>query len=164
MNGKVWKFGECIDTDVIAPAKYIRLEPEEYSQYMMKPLMPEFAKKVSYGDYIVGGENFGMGSSREQAVLGLQILGIKGVIAKSFGRVFFRNAINRGLPVLIFKEKRDYNRLVTGDFIELDFINGIIINKITKEQIHTNRMPSFLCDILKEGGAIKYYNKFKTVD
>ena len=157
MFGKVWKFGDDIDTDVIAPSKYLRLEPKEYAQHIMEPIMPDFAKNVSNGDYIIGGENFGMGSSREQAVYGLQVLGIKGIIAKSFGRVFFRNAINRGLPALIFKEKRDYEKIKTGDIIELDFIKGLVKNKTTKEQININKVPSFLTDLLKAGGVVKYY-------
>ncbi len=158
MPGRVWKLGDNIDTDIIIPSQYLRLEPEEYANYMMEPLIPDFSKKVSEGDYIVGGDNFGSGSSREQAVYGLQVLGISAIFAKSFSRVFYRNSINRGLPAL-FIGAEAYEKINDGDTIDLKFEQGTINNITGKEEIKFEMVTPFLKRLLKAGGAINYYSR-----
>jgi len=131
LTGKAWKFGSNIDTDVIIPYKYKArtLDPQELGAHCMEGLDPEFPRKISKGDFIVAGENFGCGSSREQAPIAIKSCGISAVIAESFARIFFRNAINIGLPVLECVEvTREVNE---GDVLEVDLENGVVTNLAT---------------------------------
>src|SRR6185369_10399980 len=117
VTGRAWTFGDNIDTDVLAPGIYMKLPVEEVAQHCLEAVDPEFAARVQPGDIVVGGENFGMGSSREQAPQALKILGVGAVLAKSFARIFYRNALNLGLPALFFREADEVS---AGDRLELD--------------------------------------------
>ncbi|TEU07470.1 MAG: 3-isopropylmalate dehydratase small subunit [Candidatus Aminicenantes bacterium] len=156
-KGRVWKYGDDVNTDVIFPGKYTYsvLEPEEMARHALEDLDPDFARKVKPGDVIVAGRNFGCGSSREQAATCLKHAGVQAVIAKSFARIFFRNAINQGLPVLQSEEAVD--SIATGEEIEIDFSSGKIK---TKKGVFTfSPFPESVLGILEEGGLIPYTRK-----
>jgi 3-isopropylmalate/(R)-2-methylmalate dehydratase small subunit len=158
MKGKVWKFGDDVDTDQILPSQYLLLPTvEEMKQYTFEPLDKNFASTIDQGDIIVGGENFGSGSSREQAPLVLKALGVSAVVAKSFARIFFRNAINIGLPVLICKEI--YDHVESQDILEIDVQKGSIRNLKTDENFASTRLPVHVMNILESGGLIRFLNK-----
>ena len=158
MKGKVWKFGNDIDTDQIIPSQYLLLPTvEEMKQYTFEPLDREFASKINAGDVIVAGENFGSGSSREQAPLVLKALGVSAVVAKSFARIFFRNAINIGLPVLICKEV--YETVENQDTLEIDVQKGSISSLKSNETFTSTKLPEHVMKILEAGGLIGYLNK-----
>lgn len=154
MKGNVWKFGNDIDTDAIIPGRYLILNtPEELARHAFEGVRPEFASVVEPGNIIIGGNNFGCGSSREHAPLALKGVKIKCIIAKSFARIFFRNSINIGLPLL---ECPDTDRIDEGDEIEVDFASGMIINKTKGETYSATPMPDFLQGIVDAGGLIEY--------
>ena len=158
MKGKVWKFGNDVDTDQIIPSQYLLLPTvEEMKQYTFEPLDREFASKISAGDVIVAGENFGSGSSREQAPLVLKALGVSAVVAKSFARIFFRNAINIGLPVLICKEI--YDTVENQDTLEIDVQKGSISSLKSNETFTSTKLPEHVMKILEAGGLIGYLSK-----
>lgn len=158
MKGKVWKFGNDVDTDQIIPSQYLLLpNVEEMKQYTFEPLDKDFATKIAVGDIIVGGENFGSGSSREQAPLVLKALGVSAVVAKSFARIFFRNAINIGLPVLICKEI--YDRVENQDTLAIDVQQGSIHNLSKDEEFTSTKLPAHVMNILEAGGLISFLNK-----
>lgn len=154
-KSRVWKFHNDVDTDQIIASQYLLLpDVEEMKGYTFESLDPEFANKVQEGDVIVAGENFGCGSSREQAPSVLKALGIKAVIAKSFARIFYRNAINVGLPVIICKDL--YDVVEELDEVELDLLEGSIAfeeNKYT-----CTKLPALMQTILDKGGLINYLN------
>ncbi len=152
--GKVLKFGDNIDTDVILPGKYLVLtDPKELAKHAMEGLDKEFSKKAEKGVIIVAGENFGCGSSREHAPIALKNAGVKAIIAKSFARIFYRNAINIGLPVLECKEA--FEKIEENDEVLIDLSNGEIIDKTKNLTLKFIPLPSFLLDILNQGGLIK---------
>lgn len=158
IKGKVWKFGNNIDTDQILPSQYLLLPTiEEMKQYTFEPLNKGFSSSVCSGDIIVGGENFGSGSSREQAPLVLKALGISAVVAKSFARIFFRNAINIGLPVVVCKEI--YDSVENEDVLEIDINKGIIKNHKTNEPFTATKLSDHVMDILEADGLIGYSNQ-----
>jgi 3-isopropylmalate/(R)-2-methylmalate dehydratase small subunit len=153
-KGRVWKYGDNVNTDVIFPGKYTYslLDPQEMANHALEDLDPEFAKKVKPGDVIVAGRNFGCGSSREQAATCLKFAGIQAVIAVSFARIFFRNAINQGLPVL--QSSDAVEKIAHGEEIEIDFTQGKI-----KTNNNTFNFPSFpesVLSILEAGGLIPF--------
>jgi 3-isopropylmalate/(R)-2-methylmalate dehydratase small subunit len=156
-KGRVWKYGDDINTDVIFPGKYTYsvLEPEEMARHALEDLDPDFARQVKPGDVIVAGRNFGCGSSREQAATCLKYAGVQAVIARSFARIFFRNAINQGLPVLQSEEAAD--SIKDGEEIEIDFSSGKI--KTEKGAFAFSPFPESVLGILKEGGLIPYTRK-----
>ncbi len=152
--GRAWKFGDDIDTDVIIQGKYLVInEPEELARHVFENLRPEFAKEVRKGDFVVAGENFGCGSSREHAPLALKATGIEAVVAKSYARIFFRNAINIGLRVL---ECQETDKIDDGDELEVDYERGIIYNKTKGEEYSINPLPDFLKEILEKGGLVEF--------
>ncbi|MEM2023026.1 MAG: 3-isopropylmalate dehydratase small subunit [Archaeoglobaceae archaeon] len=155
--GRVWKFGDDISTDHIIPGRYYHLRSnlQELAKHAMEDADPEFTKKVKPGDFVVAGKNFGMGSSREHAAVVLKILGVSAVIAKSFARIFYRNAINVGLPVII----ADTDKLDTGDEIELDFSAGVIRNLTKNLELKVKPLPEVMIKILNEGGLVNYIKK-----
>lgn len=155
MKGKVWKFGDDIDTDIIIPGRYLILRGEdELAQHAMEGLDPEFPKKVSKGDVIVAGKNFGCGSSREHAPVALKGAGISVVVAESFARIFYRNAINVGLPLL---EAKDISKKVSeGDEVDIDMDKGILKDLNTSEEFEVKGLPDFMLEILNKGGLIPY--------
>jgi len=156
-KGKVWKYGDDVNTDVIFPGKYTYtlMEPQEMAKHALEDLDPEFAQKVKPGDVIGAGKNFGCGSSREQAAACLKYAGVQAVIAKSFARIYFRNAINLGLPVLQSEEASD--SLMMGDEVEIDFGGGRILagGMIYKFP----PLPDSVMGILEAGGLIEYTKK-----
>lgn len=163
IKGKVWKFGDNVDTDVIIPFKYKAetLDPRELAKHVMEGIDPNFAKKVRPGDLMVAGKNFGCGSSREQAPLAIKAAGIAAVIAESFARIFFRNAINIGLPAIEVKgiaEKTD-----EGDILEVDLSQGIVRNLTKNIVFKAVPLPAMIMEILKEGGLINYLKKQRNV-
>lgn len=155
--GRAWKFGDDIDTDVIIQGKYLVINDEkELAKHVFENIRPEFAKDVRKGDFVVAGENFGCGSSREHAVIALKATGIEAVIAKSYARIFFRNAINTGLKVLECKET---DKIDDGDEIEVDYSRNVVINKTKGEKYKINPIPEFLREIIESGGLINYCKK-----
>lgn len=152
-RGRAHVYGDSIDTDRIIPGKYTKtLDLQSLASHVLEDLDPEFRSRMQKGDLVVGGSNFGCGSSREQAPLALKVAGVSAVVAKYFARIFFRNAINIGLPVL---EARD---LVaeTGDELEVDLQRGTVRN-LTKGTSHSGtKMPDVMIDILNEGGLVNY--------
>ena len=155
-QGNIFKFHDDLDTDQIIASQYLLLPTiDEMKIHTFESLDKDFSTKVKEGDFIVGGENFGCGSSREQAPSVLKALGIKAIIAKSFARIFFRNAINIGLPVIICKDLPD--KVTTGDTMELDLIEGKIICN-GAEYICTKLAP-YMQNILNQGGLIAFLNK-----
>jgi 3-isopropylmalate/(R)-2-methylmalate dehydratase small subunit len=147
---RAWKFGDDVDTDAIIPGRFLTInDPKELAKHAFEGVRPDF--KPSPGDVVVAGENFGCGSSREHAPMALKGAGIKCVIAKSFARIFFRNAINIGLPML---ECREADRIADGDILE---VRDGVINNLTKNEVYeTIPLPEFLDDIVRSGGLIDY--------
>ena len=154
MQGKAWKFKDNVDTDLIIPARYLNThDPAELAKHCMEDADPEFAKKVSKGDFIVAGENFGCGSSREHAPIAIKAAGVSAVIAKSFARIFFRNAINIGLPIL---EIKDTNGLNEGDMLDVDIEKGRIKDITTGKIFKSEPFPPFMKRIIDAGGLINH--------
>lgn len=157
IKGKVHKFGNDINTDDIIPAKYlVSTDAKELGRHCMENIAPDFLQKVNEGDIIVAGKNFGCGSSREHAPLALKGCGIKAVIAKSFAAIFFRNAINIGLP---FVQLDEADKINAGDSLEIDLSGGIIKNLSQNTSYATQAFPEFLQGIVKAGGLINYVKK-----
>ncbi len=153
-KGKVWKYGDDINTDVIFPGKYTYsiLEPEEMARHALEDLDPEFAQEVRPGNILVAGKNFGCGSSREQAATCLKFAGVQAIIAKSFARIFFRNAINQGLPVIQCSQAVD--DIKNGEEITIDFSEGRIETK--RDVFDFAPLPESILEILESGGLIPY--------
>ena len=155
LKGKVHKYGANVDTDAIIPARYLSLsEPGELAQHCMEDIDSEFLNKVKPGDIIVADTNFGCGSSREHAPLAIKAAGISCVIAKSFARIFFRNAINIGLPLLECIEAVDGTK--TGDILEVDLITGEIRNINRDKTFTAKAYPDFMMEIINAGGLVEY--------
>lgn len=155
-KGKVWKFSDDVSTDAIIPGKYKfdTLDMDKLARHTMEGIDPDFYEKINQGDIIVAGENFGCGSSREQAPLVIKHAGISCVVAESFSRIFYRNAINVGLPIL--KAPNVTENVEEGDTIEVDIEKGIIENISRKEEIRGEKLSPFMLEILKNGGLSKY--------
>jgi len=157
-KGKVWKYGDNVNTDVIFPGKYtyVLMEPEEMAKHALEDLDPSFAAQVKTGDVIVAGRNFGCGSSREQAASCLKYAGVQAVIAVSFARIFFRNAINQGLPVV--QSEKAVRNISAGEEVEVDFERGQI--KAEKGTFKFPALPDSVLSILKAGGLIEHTKLF----
>ncbi len=161
IRGEALKYGDDIDTDVIIPARYlVYTEPEKLAEHAMEPLDPDFPKKAAKGVVLVAGRNFGMGSSREQAAIALKAAGVRAIIAKSFSRIFYRNAINNGLPVIIHPEAAD--TIEEGDVVEIDLDEGrIVVEKRGGGRLEY-RFPPFrgiVAEILAAGGLLEYMKR-----
>jgi len=157
IKGKVHKFGDDINTDDIIAAKYlVSSDAKELGKHCMETIDPKFSRAVSPGDIIVAGNNFGCGSSREHAPLAIKGCGVSAVVAKSFAAIFFRNAINIGLP---FLESPDVDKMKAGDIIEIDLAAGLIKNITQGRNYKTEAFPEFLQDIVEEGGLMNYIKK-----
>lgn len=153
--GRVWKYGDDIDTDVVIPARYLSAStPEELGRHCMEGLSPRFVDEVRPGDVIVAGENFGCGSSREHAPLAIKGCGVACVVAKSFARIFYRNAINIGLPILECPEAVEATE--QDDLLELDLEGGTVHNLRTGSTYTTSPLPPFVMSIIVAGGLIPY--------
>ena len=152
-TGKVFKYGDNVDTDVIIPARYLNSsDPNEYSQYCMVDIDADFVSKVKDGDIVVAGLNFGCGSSREHAPVSLKTCGVSCVIAASFARIFYRNSINIGLPILESPEAVE--NIKEGDEVSVDISTGEIRNLTTGQVFHAAAFPPFINNIIKAGGLI----------
>lgn len=162
LEGKAWKFGDDISTDHIAPGRlfHLRSNLDEMAKHVFEDADAEFPKKVQKGDFVVAGKNFGLGSSREHAPRIIKIAGVSAVLAKSFARIFFRNAINVGLPVLIC----DTDKIDVGDTLEVDLENGVVLNKSKNLTLTFSPLPKAMLNILNDGGLsahIKRHGDFK---
>ena len=156
--GNCWKYDDNVDTDVIIPARYLNTSDEkELAKHCLEDLDKDFAKNVKHDDIIVAGENFGCGSSREHAPLAIKASGISVVIAKSFARIFFRNAINIGLPIL--ENAQAANDAQKGDKISVDLQNGIIKNITKNKEYKCEKFPPEIQDLIAQGGLINYKKK-----
>ncbi|MCX5715375.1 MAG: 3-isopropylmalate dehydratase small subunit [Candidatus Omnitrophica bacterium] len=155
LKGKAWKFRDHVNTDDIIAAKYLTTtDPAELGKRCMETLDPEFVKKIAKGDIIVAGANFGCGSSREHAPIAIKGCSISCVIAKSFARIFFRNSINIGLPIMESKEaSRDIEQ---GDELEIDIAKGTIRNVTKNKTYNASPFPKFMQDIVDKGGLLNY--------
>jgi methanogen homoaconitase small subunit len=158
IKGKIWKFRDSIDTDVIIPGRYLRtFSLDELASHVMEAEDPDFAKNVGKGDIIVAGWNFGCGSSREQAPVALKHAGVAAVVAKSFARIFYRNAINVGLPVIVADIEAN-----NGDELTINLEKGVIKNTTTGKSVGIQPFNHFMMEILQDGGLVKHYlNKKK---
>ena len=158
MTGKVWILGDDIDTDIIIPTEYLAMKTiDDMKQYAFSPLRPELAGQIQKGDIIVAGKNFGCGSSREQAPEIIKALGIQCVIAKSFARIFFRNSIYIGLPILensLIADESD-----KGDKISVDLQNGIVKNLTKNKEYKCEKFPAEIQELIAQGGLINYTKK-----
>ena len=154
-KGKVWKYGNNIDTDVIIPARYLNdPDPKALASHCMCDIDETFAGKVEAGDIMVGGSNFGCGSSREHAPVSIQASGISCVIASSFARIFYRNAINIGFPILECPEAAE--AIKAGDIVSVDTETGVITDETTGETFKAKPFPEFIQKIIESGGLLPY--------
>ena len=157
LKGRSFKFGDNISTDHIIPGKYASLRSDlpELAKHVMEDADPDFVNKVKPGDFIVAGKNFGLGSSREHAALVIKMAGVSAVLAKSVARIFFRNAINQGLPVLIC----DTEKIDAGDELEVNLGESLITDLTKNIKLTFGKIPKVMVDILNEGGLIPYITK-----
>jgi len=154
LQGKVWKFGDNIDTDLIIAARYLNTsDAKELASHVMEDADPEFTKKMTIGDIIVAGENFGCGSSREHAPIALKAGGISAIIAPTFARIFYRNAFNMGLPIFELKEA---NEIDEGDVVKIDMDSGEVINITQAKRYLFTPIPEFMQELVDAGGLINF--------
>ena len=158
MKGKAWTFGDDISTDHIAPGRlfHLRSNLPELAKHVLEDADPEFAGKMSKGDFVVGGGNFGLGSSREHAPTIIKMAGVSAVLAKSFARIFYRNAINVGLPVIICNT----DRIDTGDELQVDLDAGVVHNLTKKTELSFAPLPKVMQKILEDGGLLNHIGKY----
>jgi len=158
LRGRAFKFGDNISTDHIVPGRlaHLRSNLPELAKHVLEDADPEFASRVKPGDFVVGGNNFGLGSSREHAPLVIKMAGVSTILAKSVARIFFRNAINLGLPVLVC----DTDKIDDGDTIEVDMAAGTVKDITNGNKINFKPIPPFMSAILAEGGLIPYIKKY----
>ncbi len=155
LEGKVWRYGDNIDTDVIIPARYLNsFDPKELAAHCMEDIDTSFATKVRAGDIMVGGKNFGCGSSREHAPVAIKASGVPVIIAADFARIFYRNGINIGLPLLEIGS--EVEKIKADDMLRVDTTTGTIEDITTGDVFHANPLPGFVQDIAKAGGLINY--------
>ena len=158
LKGQAFKFGDNISTDLIVPGRLANLRSNlpELAKHVLEDADPTFATRVRKGDFVVGGNNFGLGSSREHAPLVIKMAGVSAVLAKSVARIFFRNAINQGLPVLIC----DTDQINDGDQLEVDLASGLVKNLTTGKTLTFGKIPPVMLTILNEGGLLPYIRKY----
>ncbi len=156
IEGKVWKFGDNIDTDVLAPGHYMKLRPEELATHTLEAIDPDFAGQVQPGDVMVAGAGFGIGSSREQAAISLKMLGVGAVLAKSFARIFYRNALNIGLPVLIFPAA---DAVQPGQRLKVDPLRGEVRLADGSDVWEVEPIPAHLMTMIEDGGLMPHLKK-----
>ncbi len=158
IKGNAWKFGDDIDTDVIIPARYLNTsDPDELAKHVMEGVDENFSAKIKKGDIIVAGKNFGCGSSREHAPIAIRAAGISAIIAKSFARIFYRNAFNIGLP--IFESADASEKIRNNDELEIDADKGVIKNLSKNEEYRVKPIPSFMQELISAGGLIEWTKK-----
>lgn len=155
LRGRVFRYGKDVNTDLIIPARYLNIiDVKEQAKHTMEDLDPTFASRVQPGDLVVAEENFGCGSSREEAPLMLKTAGVSAVVAKSFARIFFRNAINIGLP--LFENEAAVDTAADGDELEVDTESGVIINRTKGLTYQAAPLPEFIQGIIRAGGLVEY--------
>lgn len=160
LEGKVWRYGDNIDTDVIIPARYLNtFDPKELAKHCMVDIDKDFAQKVRPGDIMVGGKNFGCGSSREHAPVAIKACGVPVIIAASFARIFYRNGINVGLPLMEIGD--NVERIHARDKLSVDLSSGKIRDITTGETFQAPPLPGFIQDIAKAGGLIQYVKEYR---
>jgi 3-isopropylmalate/(R)-2-methylmalate dehydratase small subunit len=158
IRGRTWRFGNDINTDVIIPARYLNTpDPKELARHLMEDIDKDFSSKVKAGDIIVAGKNFGCGSSREHAPIAIKAVGIQAVIARSFARIFYRNAFNIGLP--IFESEEASEKIKEGDEIEIDADSGVIRNMTTYKEYKASPIPPFMQKLIAAGGLVEWTKK-----
>jgi 3-isopropylmalate dehydratase small subunit len=158
IRGKIWKFGHDVDTDVIIPARYLNTsDPDELARHCMEDADPDFTGKMSPGDIILAGKNFGCGSSREHAPIAIKASGIALVIAESFARIFYRNAFNIGLPIL--ESPPAAAEIREGDDVEVDLATGVISDHTTQKRYQATPIPPFMRELLSAGGLVPYVRR-----
>lgn len=157
LTGKVWKFGDSISTDLICPGRYFHLRSNlpELAKHVLEDADPEFAAKMAQGDFVVAGNNFGLGSSREHAPTIIKLAGVSAVLAKSFARIFYRNAINVGLPLV----ECDTDAIDQGDELEVDLAKGVVRNRTKKIELNVQPLPRAMLNILNDGGLLAHIEK-----
>ncbi len=157
LKGKVWRFGDSISTDLICPGRYFHLRSNlpELAKHVLEDADPQFASKMTKGDFVVAGNNFGLGSSREHAPTIIKLAGIAAVLAKSFARIFYRNAINVGLPLV----ECDTDKIEQGDELEIDLAEGVIKNLTKNIEIKSHPLPKAMINILNDGGLLAHIEK-----
>jgi 3-isopropylmalate/(R)-2-methylmalate dehydratase small subunit len=154
LQGKVWKFGDHVDTDLIIAARYLNTsEPAELAKHVMEDADPEFVNKMEHGDIVVAGVNFGSGSSREHAPIALKAAGVAAVIAPTFARIFYRNAFNMGLPIFELDEAGEINE---GDTVKIDMASGEVMNLTQNKTYKFTPIPEFMQELVDAGGLISY--------
>jgi len=153
---KAWVFGDNIDTDAMAPGRYMKSGIGEIAKHCMESISPAFASAVRKGDAVIGGRNFGMGSSREQAPEALRHLGVAVLVAQSFAGLFYRNALNLGLPAVVCA---DTERIRDGDLLRVSLEEGEIANLTTGETLHCEPIPAHLMEIVRDGGLLAHLEK-----
>jgi len=157
LYGKTWKFGDSISTDLICPGRYFHLRSNlpELAKHVLEDADPEFATKMAKGDFVVAGYNFGLGSSREHAPTIIKIAGVSAVLAKSFARIFYRNAINVGLPLL----ECDTTSIDEGDELEVDLATGVIRDNTKGTKLTAHPLPKAMINILNDGGLVAHIQR-----
>lgn len=157
LTGKVWKFGDSVSTDLICPGRYFHLRSNlpELAKHVLEDADPEFASKMAQGDFVVAGNNFGLGSSREHAATIIKLAGVSAVLAKSFARIFYRNAINVGLPLV----ECDTDEIDQGDELDVDLAQGVIRDKTKKIELKARPLPQAMLNILNDGGLVAHIEK-----
>ena len=156
ITGKAWKFGDDINTDIISPAEYMDASYEVIGQHAMERVAPDFSRSIAKGDILVAGRNFGSGSSRETAQIALLYAGVGAVIAKDYARIFFRNCINVGLPVVTFS---DTDKIGQGDELRVDLLSGRIEDLTTGEVFQGSKLPEHVLAIVQDGGLLAHLKK-----
>lgn len=156
MSGYAFVFGDNVDTDALAPGRYMKGSVEELARHCLEAVAPDFARSVRPGDIIVAGRNFGMGSSREQAAQALKILGVSAVVAKSFGGIFLRNALNLGLPVMACANA---GGVQPGDRVSVDLARGTLLNETRGTTLQGEPLPAFLLAMLADGGLVPHLER-----
>ncbi len=156
IHGAAWKYGDNINTDIISPPQYMEASYEEMGKHAMESIDPDFSRKISRGDILVAGNNFGSGSSRETAPISLKYAGVSAVIACFFARIFFRNSINIGLPII---ECAQVNSITEGDQLEIDLETGIIQNMTKHESYQGSLLPKHILAIVEVGGLVPYLER-----
>lgn len=157
-KGTAYKYGDNVDTDVIIPARYLAIQDRnELAEHCMEDIDKDFVKKIKRGDIVVAGKNFGCGSSREHAPLVIKVSGVSCVIAETFARIFYRNAINIGLPIIECRAASE--GISDGDEVEIDFDSGVIYNRTKDEEYKGQPFPEFMQKIIKAEGLVNYINE-----
>lgn len=154
--GRAWVFGDDLTTEALAPGRYMKFSIEEIAKHCLESVDPLFAVQVNTGDVVVGGRNFGAGSSREQAVAVLAHLGVAAVVAPSFAGLFYRNAFNLGLPLLVCPQA---GGILPGDFLEVDWDAGRIANLTQRSTLECERIPAHLMELIRDGGLLGHLQR-----